>query len=181
MQSGERKPYPCYFISMGLEKPEKKVHYWLDMEFGLGTNYNYATTDTYTNEPATVSGKTGFEYTLRYNLAYFLADNSKENVKLLPFIQIGLGYMSSVSLSHKPTINPADALISKHPAEINSNITYGGGGGLLYNISTRLGVRVSATYNGLTSTRSNEVHQFYPIANHPALNLAVRFRMDKNE
>ena len=82
LQSGERSSSYGFFLSFGKESSQKRIHHWFDTELMFGNKYNY-TTDVSYGPPSKVqvNGKSGAYFGLRYNLAYFLVDNSNEQNK----------------------------------------------------------------------------------------------------
>lgn len=184
LQNGERSSSPGFFLAYGKESSEKRIHHWYDMELVLPSKYSYSTTVSGSPDKVQVSGKTGVDFTFRYNLAYFLANNSSEDVKLLPFINLGIGYVTSGYIVDKFTVTPDMGYPEMAPVASRGSLTYGGGGGILYKISEKLGVRASVAYYGvsnLTTDNGYTTSYFLTLVNHPAVSLAIRFRMDRDE
>jgi len=172
-----------FFLSYGKESDEKRIHHWYDTEIMIGSRFSYSTTAAGTSEKLQVNGKSGIGFTLRYNLAYFLLDNSNKENKLLPFINLGIGY-SRIALSDDYfTYTPNNiGYPNQEPQYRDLDFSFGAGAGIIYRFNQNLGLRFSAMYNAmLGDIQSNPWGDFIITPNHPAVNLAIRFRMDRDE
>jgi hypothetical protein len=172
-----------FFLSYGKENDEKRIHHWYDTEVILGSTFNYTTGNNYVpGSTVQVSGKSGIGITLRYNLAWFLADNSKPENKLLPFVNVAIGYhriLPTDDYTYTPYINGSP---NKTPEYRDLDFSAGAGAGIIYRLNSKLGLRFSAMYNGMLGDLVNKTDDVFIITpNHPALNVAVRFRMDRDE
>jgi hypothetical protein len=173
--SGGRSDATGVIISYGRENSEKRLHTWFDTELVFGSNYTYNTVASFdASTPVTVTGKSGLSVAMRYNLAFFLTDNSSEETKLLPFLNIAAGYMT-VGTFQEETYSP-----NTYPEKITSDeragFTYGGGGGIIYRFTPSLGVRLSAAYYGV-SQKNAGANVFSLITNYPAVTLALRYKI----
>jgi hypothetical protein len=185
LQNGGRSSSPGFFLAYGKESTEKRIHHWYDMELALGNKYSYSSTVSGSSNKVQVSGKSRPDFSFRYNLAYFLADNSSEDAKLLPFINIGIGYVTSGLSIDSYTLNPDNGNYPEvTPLSSRGSLTYGGGGGILYKLNANIGIRASVAYYGVSNLNNTDMYSqtyFLTLANHPAVSLAIRFRMDRDE
>jgi hypothetical protein len=177
LQGGERGTGIGFYFSYGKQSNTKRLHHWFDWETVLGSKYSYSTSDVNSSNKVQVSGKTGLDLTFRYNLAYFLADNSEEDKKILPFINAGIGYVVVSKAGDDYSLSPDTGYPDKTPLGSGGSIAYGGGGGIIYQISSNLGIRFSAAYYAVST--SNEGQYFFStLSNHPAISVGLRFKMD---
>ena len=181
IQNGGRSSSIGFFVSYGKEKASKRLHHWFDLELNLGNKYNYTSPANNSTSSVQVSGKTGLDFAYRYNLAFFLADNSNEEKKVLPFINLSVGYTYGSGHNNNYTENPDNgSSLQKYPIENNSNIHYGAGAGVVYRINQKIGIRGSVAYYGITDT-GNPAYNYSTIAKHPAVSVGVRFRMERDD
>ncbi len=182
LQSGERKPSPGFFLSFGKMNGDKHIGHWYDLELMAGNKYEYTTTSSNFGAPSTikVSGQGGIDYNVRYNLAYFfkLADEEEET-SLYPFINLTLGY-SGGTQNKSYTVTPSGYDPDKVPAGIDRNaFIFGGGVGVVYMLTDVIGLKLSGAYYGIMNSESSYYASFFPVVNHPAVHLAIRFRMSR--
>jgi hypothetical protein len=176
----ERSTAMGFFMSYGKESTTKRIHHWFDLEFMSGTKFRYTSVaQSDPNIPVLVNGNTGFEVGFRYTLAYFLADNSDEEKKLLPFANLSVGYTNRWAIGEE-TYTP-DTYPEKSISGESGALTYGGGGGVVYRFTPGVGLRFSVAYYGVTDDDQSEGEVFKKIVSHPAVNLAVRFRMKRRD
>jgi hypothetical protein len=182
LQSGGRSFAPGFFVAYGKESSEKRIHHWFDMEIVLPSKYSYSSTVSYSPDKVQVSGKSQIDVAIRYNLAFFLANNSNEDAKILPFINISAGYVSAPTpYLEEYTLTPDNGSYpDKTPLSSRGSFTYGGGGGIVYRLNTKIGLRLSGAYYGIVNPNSEGDYYFMTLVNHPAVSLAVRFRMDRD-
>jgi hypothetical protein len=172
--SGGRSDATGIIISYGRENSEKRLHTWMDTEVVFGSNYTYQTVSAMDpSVPVTVTGKSGISVGVRYNVAFFLTDNSSDDTKLLPFINIAGGYMS-VGTFQEESFSP-NTYPEKITSEERAGFTYGGGAGIIYRFTPSLGVRISGAYYGVA--QQNQGANIFPlITNYPAVTIALRYK-----
>lgn len=106
------------YLSAGNANPGKHIHHFFDFEYLIPVKYQYSS--AVVNPPAgssqvtTVTGKGSSSFAFRYNLGYFFGDNSNEEVKLLPFIYLNIGFLSGRNGSEY-TYLPAVSYPQKEP------------------------------------------------------------------
>ncbi len=174
LNGGRTSPFG-FVLSYGKENPDTRVHFWLDMELVMSNDFKYQTVSTMTSLPMQVSGRTGMSFGIKYNLAYFLTDNSNDP-KLSPYIDISAGYQGRFTLDEADYT--AYAYAEKYPSDARASVLYGGGGGFIYRFTPALGLRVSANYYGVSELGNHGATNLYPLlASHPAVNVALRFKI----
>ena len=170
------------FVSFGKQSSVKRIHHWYDLELTMGSKYTYASTEISTPNKVQVSGKSNIGFTFRYNLAYFLKDNSNEDEKWLPFVNAGLAYVMSPVVDLDYTIVPANTYPVKYPMTSDGTLLYGAGGGMLYKLNNKTSLRIAAMYNGAYQSLVNNKNTSYlTLGNHLAVNLALRFMMQREK
>jgi len=174
----ERSSAFGFFLSYGKEG-EKRIHHWYDTEVVLGSDFRYTTVSSYNaNTPVVVSGKTGSDISIRYNWGYFLTDQSDAETKFAPFVNLALGYTGSWgygTVSFSPDEYP-----EKNVETQTSAFVYGGGAGIVYRFSDLVGIRLSAAYYGILDGKPSST-VFPKLVNHPAVNFALRFKMNRGD
>lgn len=173
--SGERSSSYGIVAGMGREKEEMRSNHWFEAELIAGTPFKYSRQEY--NNPSrlvTISGTGGITLGFRYNYGYFLVANTEKR-KLLPLLQIGLGWCGNLSDLKNYKITPDEAIQSLPVAGNISNFTLSGGAGLIYRVTERLGLRASGYYHGVLS--SEEKGFFNPVISHPSVNLSLRIRV----
>lgn len=177
LQTGERSSSFGVLWSYGKENDDKRVHHWYDVEIVFGNKFSY-TSSAGLGQTATVSGKTpGVDIGLRYNFGYFLTDNSQEDNKLLPFLVLSLGYIGrSLPSNDFYTVNPSNLYPEKTPGSGTAYFSAGAGIGIVYRITPGIGIRLSGSYYYIFGGEKS-AYTFPFIESHPAISLALRFRM----
>jgi hypothetical protein len=174
---------PVIGFVYGKDKGEKRIWHWWDLEVLLPSKFSYNTVDINNNNiKLAVAGKTNTILNWRYNWCYYFADNTKEEVKGLPFTKIAL----QISVAGERT-DRGLAIVS--PASFNPQMNpyYGSGavggdlgGGYAYRISETATLFGCAGYRILIGVDAN-VADFNLAPNGAYANIAVRFARKKND
>ncbi len=176
----ERSSAFGFFVSYGKENADKRVHHWYDTEVMFGSSYKYQTTSqSNPGTPITVTGTTGSEVTIRYNWAYFLTDQSDAETKFGPFVNLALGYTGT--WGYGSANYPDNDYPLKQVDGGTSAFIFGGGAGFVYRFTPGIGLRLSAAYYGVSDGEPKSDLIFKRVVNHPAVNLAVRFKMNRGD
>ena len=181
---------PGILYSFGREHEEKRTFHWFDFEALLPTKFSYATEDHTTKAPLTVSGKSSLGFAFRYNFAYYLADNSNADNKLLPFVTAGVGTSFGGPQAREIMYTPQDSYDpQKQPVSSDLNLGVNLGAGLVYNFSPVVGLKVSGGYslqynlNASTgdsySADGYDIYNFY--TSHPYATLGIRLTMPQRD
>ena len=182
---------PGIAYSYGRERAGKKIFHWFDMEFLLPTKFSYNTREFTTKEPIRVSGKSNLGFLYRYNFAYYLADNSNRETKVLPFVTAGLHFIlfGGELRPDRTTFSPATSTdVEKQPIYDNLNMGASIGLGGIYKLSAAVGIKATARYSyeynsdsGTTNdwkSQGYSVYKFY--GSHPYVSVGIRFIVDKD-
>lgn len=163
-------------LSHGKEKQGKKIFHWWDLEYVRGNNYTGKNTinvfngTVYVPTTYTFIANSGSTLGYRYNLGYFISNDNDKKIK--SFVNISLNYL--IGLRGRFNDN----------AEEQANFFASLGAGGIYKIEQRIGLKFSATYNlspaNLISTNTVRA-EIIEIPNHIALNIGIRWLMDKDE
>ncbi len=163
-----------FFLNLG--RGGAHFHSSLDFEVVTPVSFNYTTASAYVSTPSTVqvSGKSKIIFLARYSLGYFFADNTNDDVKLLPFLNAGIGYLyGDGQLDY--TTTPSIGSPAKYPSNSVPSLNLSGGGGLLYKITNGIGIRGAAAYNIVSGTKDD----YYPVLkNHPSVTVGIRFMVN---
>lgn len=181
---------PGILYSFGREHEEKRTFHWFDFEVLLPTKFSYATVDHTTKAPVTVSGKSSLGFAFRYNFAYYLADNSNADNKLLPFVTAGLGIALAAPQAREYVYTPQDAYDpQKQPVSSDANLGINLGAGLVYNISQVVGIKAAGGYSyhynynvgidGSSTSDGYSIFNFY--TSHPYATLGIRLTMPQRD
>jgi hypothetical protein len=177
-----------FHIGFGKESNSKRGFHWYDFRYMPKYNFQINSTGLLNNSnisaPVVVSGKANALFSINYNYGRFLIDNSNENNKILPFLKFNIGWGASYGVIDYKT-SPNARIINDDFAEYNSALTAGAGVGLIYNVSKRIGIKASGTYNFVYSLENKDNDKFdlfyyvtYPA--HPAVSLSVRWIFEKD-
>jgi hypothetical protein len=177
-----RKGATALFLSFGKESSAKRIHHWYDMEVVLPGNFSY---DSPANDGSgityRVSGNTAIGFTLRYNFAYYLADNSSEEASFLPFLHAGLGYTRTAINEEDYSVSPG-GYPPKTPSSADPDFMFGMGAGFVYKFTPKIGLRVSGMYNLTLGNYTQDKEQYFiTLPNHASVSVGVRFMMHSDE
>jgi hypothetical protein len=182
---------PGIAYSYGREREGKRLFHWFDLEFLLPAKFSYNTVEFTSRTPVKVSGESSFGLNYRYNLAYYLIDNSKAENKILPFVTGGIhikifgGSPKEESTTFSPNVsNDVDRQVTYDNVNFGANVGVGG----IYKISSGIGIKLTGGYSFEYNSESGQadswkangysVYKFY--YNHPYVTLGVRFIVDKD-
>ena len=179
---------PGIFYSYGKESTEKRIFHWFDLELTLPAKFSYKTQDAVSQNPVTVSGKSSTGLIYRYNLAYYLMDNSNADNKLLPFITAGINFTIAGTKIKTVVYSPESFTdVKKTPAADGGNAGANLGLGGIYNFTSKVGLKLTAGYSYQVNANANGFNQpdgysiYNVFASHPYVTLGVRFRMDGDD
>lgn len=168
------------FLSVGNAVPGKHIHHTFEFEYITPIKFNY--TDVYNNGSATtttkVTGKSrGMFVVPRYTLGYFFGNTASDGAKLLPFINLHLGYMFARSFGYET--NPPNVDPNRYPSG-SAAFLYGGGVGALYKLNAGIGLRGSVNYNGVFDDNGagTDGQVYHVLPSHVGISLAVRFMLN---
>jgi hypothetical protein len=179
---------PSFIYSYGKDS-EKRIFHWFDLELLFPTSFSYETRDTETKVPITISGKSTLGFIYRYNLAYYVLDNNKEENKLLPFVNAGLNIVVAGA-----DVSPAKLLVSpdtyqyyeaeKAPKSQGISLGANLGAGAIYSFKKNVGLKLTAGYNYQYNKSRvddfNNTDDFFFYDSHPYVTLGIRFRMERD-
>jgi hypothetical protein len=111
-----------------------------------------------------------------------LTDNSDEEKKLLPFANIAIAFAGSGSTSSDEyTVIPTNGSFSKRPSTDPGFFIFNLGGGIIYKLNNKTGIRLSTAYHIIPHIFSNKSSSFLVVPSHPSINIGFRFKIAKNE
>jgi hypothetical protein len=179
---------PGIVYSFGREHEEKRTFHWFDFEALLPSTFSYTTEDFTTHAPVTVSGKSSMGWVFRYNFAYYLANNSNPDNKLLPFVTAGVGMAFVVPQTRDVIYTPGDSYYDVQKQTISSDFNVGAnfGLGLVYNFTPVFGIKLAGGYNflynlNLASGDTEGYSDYYFYSSHPSASLGVRLTMPQRD
>jgi hypothetical protein len=181
---------PGFIYSFGRQRAERKTFHWFDLEILFPAKFSYKTEDFTTKVPVTVNGKSQPGLIFRYNLAYYLTDNSNSANKLLPFVTGGLhitliGGSTDGYLTYTPDTYYD---VQKKPADRDLNLGANLGLGVIYNITSKFGLKMTGGYSYQYNSNSKYSESYKPgystydfFSSHPYATLGVRFTMSREK
>jgi hypothetical protein len=179
---------PGIIYSYGKENSEKRIFHWFDLELLMPAKFSYKTEEFTTKTPVTVSGKSKLGLIYRYNLAYYLINNSNPDNKLLPFVTGGLNWVITSGNANEVYMPNISTDVKKKFMVSDGNLGASFGVGSVYNITSTFGLKLTAGYSyqlnvnaGEDSYKSEGYSLYYVFPNHPYVTLGVRFRMDRDD
>jgi hypothetical protein len=165
-----------YYLTFGREYDH--VQTYTELELVTGSKYAYTTSDVLgSNTPVNVNGKVKTSFNFRTNLGYSFLSNDDEKNKILPYINMHVGYAVMFPTAEFDYA-PSNTYPTKIPVSMNGSLLYGAGAGVVIKITPIIGIRASVNYNGILSLKSLEYDSPYKtIGNQTSINVSVRFRM----
>lgn len=169
------KATPSIAFISGRDQGKNRIWHWWDLEYTLASKYQYSTVSQYDqNIKVDVTGKVKGMMTIRYNWAYYLADNKNDELKGLPFLKAAVEVVVAGRMLKEETYNP----MSEYPLKT----TYGDGanGGLDLGAGYTYRISESATLFGVAGYRwilneGNDYNEsFFPTPSHPYINIGIR-------
>jgi hypothetical protein len=186
---------PALAYSFGRDMDEKRFFNWHELELVLPAVYKYNTTYTdynttpETQRPVKVKAKGILGFTYRFNYAYYLADNSNEQNKVLPFVAMGVNSMIHFGSGDGYVTEPAQdfGYVTQTPRDVPS-LTFGvnAGLGVLFRLSNRVGLTLTGGYNlqsnyidleNLGDVEPNDNRDYFFYKSHPYATFGLRFRI----
>lgn len=191
---------PAVSISFGRDKEDSRLFNWHDIELTLPVNYSYNTTYSHydnageqtTQLPAKVKARASSGLAYRFNMGYYLADNSNEDNKILPFVNVGASamlYTDGKNYGYTTEPEEAAGYLDKYPSsDGNLSLGFNGGAGVLFRVTNWFGVKATAGYSlQLNTTNLGELdgsstsRSFFYYKSHPYISLGLRFRVARSE
>src|SRR2546423_2693819 len=168
-------------IGFGRDRGKHLFSYW-ELQLVLPYKYSYTTTDTYSNQPVKVEGKTQPILIYGLNYGYHLLNSNSES-KIKPYVTAGLtiilaGGINPDAETITPTAYSYDLKKQTDWSEFSMGV--GGGLGCFYNFTEKWGLKVQAGYEhqlqvSVEEPGSEEVYK--PYKSHPYVSLGVRLRI----
>ena len=164
-----------YYLTFGREYSH--VLTYTELELVTGSKYNYTTTDELgSSTPVNVNGQVETSFNFRTNLGYSFINTDEEKNKVLPYINMHIGYAVMFPTA-KYDYSPSNTYPTKLPVSMNGSLLYGAGAGVIVKVTPIIGVRASVNYNGILTLKTLEDNTYKTIGNQTSVNVSVRFRM----
>lgn len=174
---------PSIAFIYGKDQGKNRIWHWWDLEYTAGSKYRYTTSSNADGSTVAVSGKVKGMLTWRYNWCVYLADNTNEELKGLPFVKAAVEAVLAGRSYGSETTTPENYDTKKITYVEGANGGLDIGAGYTYRVGETATVFGVAGYRWLLNDSDNYegTETFFPNPSHPYINIGIRFARKNDE